>query len=58
MNIIGYHLYVEFKKIQMTLFTKWKETHIHRKQTYGHQRGKVVGGKRRSLGVTLTYYYA
>ena len=35
-----YHLYVESKKmIQMNLFKK--QTHRHRKQTYGYQRGKV-----------------
>ena len=28
------------KKIQMNLFTKQKQTHRHRKQTYGYQRGK------------------
>ena len=28
------------KKIQMNLFMKQKETHRHRKQTYGYQRGK------------------
>ena len=44
-NIIRYHLYVESKKkmIQMNLFTKQKQTHIHGKQTYGYQRGK--GGR-------------
>ena len=26
------------KKIQMNLFTKEKQTHRHRKQTYGYQR--------------------
>ena len=26
--------------MQMTLFTKQKQTHGHRKQTYGYQRGK------------------
>ena len=32
-----YHLYVESKKvIQMNLFTKQKETHRHRKQTYAY----------------------
>ena len=42
-NII-YHSYVESKKvIQMNLFIKQKQTHRHRKQTYGYQRGK--GGK-------------
>ena len=29
--------------IQMNLFTKQKETHRHRKQTYGYQRGKGAG---------------
>ena len=44
-NIIRYHLYVESKKmIQMNLFTKQKETHKHRKQTYGYQREKAGGG--------------
>ena len=34
------------KMIQMNktlLFTKQKQTHRHRKQTYGYQRGKVAG---------------
>ena len=31
------------KMIQMNLFTKQKQTHGHRKQTYGYQRGKVEG---------------
>ena len=35
---------------QMNLFTKQKQTHRHRKQTYGYQRGKVGGG-RDKLGV-------
>ena len=44
-NIICYHLYVESKKmIQVNLFTKQKQTHGHRKQTYGYQRGKGGGG--------------
>ena len=29
--------------IQMNLFTKQKQTHRHRKYTYGYQRGKGVG---------------
>ena len=35
------------KKIQMNLYTKQKETHRHRNQTYGYQMGKAwgVGGK-------------
>ena len=32
----------------MDLFTKQKQTHSHRKQTYGYQRGK---GVRNKLGV-------
>ena len=34
----------------MNLFTKQKETHRHRKQTYGYQRGRG-GGQRDKLGV-------
>ena len=33
----------------MNLFTKQKQTHRHRKQTYGYQRGKEGG--RDKLGV-------
>ena len=35
--------YVESKKmiIQMSLFTKQKQTHRYQKQTYGNQKGKV-----------------
>ena len=33
----------------MNLFTKQKQTHRHRKQMYGYQRGKV--GERNKLGV-------
>ena len=29
----------------MNLFTKQKETHRHRKQIYGYQRGKAGGDK-------------
>ena len=29
--------------IQKNLFTKQKQTHRHRKQTYGYQRGKEQG---------------
>ena len=35
--------------IRVNLFTKQKETHRLRKQTYGYQRGKV--GLRDELGV-------
>ena len=37
------------KMIQMNLFTKQKQTHRHRKQTCGYQRGKVGGRDR--LGI-------
>ena len=38
-------LYAESKKkVQVKLFPKQKETHRHRKQTYGYHRGKEVGG--------------
>ena len=43
----------------MNLFTKQKQTHTHRKQSYGYQRGE--GGKEgqiRSLGLTDTHYYS
>ena len=44
---IWYHLYVESKKIiQMNLFTKQKQTHRQRKQTYGYQRGKEESHKK------------
>ena len=33
------------EKIQRNLFTTQKETHRHRKQTYGYQRGKVREGE-------------
>ena len=35
--------------IQMNLFTNQKQTHRHRKQTYGYQR--VRGGERDKWGV-------
>ena len=42
----------------MNLFTKKKQTHRLRKQTYGYQRGKVGGeGKIGSLGLTHIHYY-
>ena len=31
------------KKIQMTLFTKQRQTHSFRKQSYGYQRGNMEG---------------
>ena len=38
-----------FKMIQRNVFTEQKQTHRHRKETYGYQRGKVVG--RDKLGI-------
>ena len=44
----------ESKKVmQLNLFIKLKQTHSHRKQTYGYQRGMV--GERDSLGLTYTH---
>ena len=40
--IILYCLQVEGKK-KIQTFPKQKETHIHRKQTYGYRRGRAVG---------------
>ena len=49
-HMIFVHLYVESKKmIQTNSFTKQKQTHKLRKQTYSYQRGKVV--RRDKLGV-------
>ena len=51
-NIIWYHLYAESKKmIQMNLFTKQKQTHRLRRQTYGYQRGKVAWGINWEFGI-------
>ena len=36
----------------MNLFTKEKQTHRNRKQTYGYQKGNVVGKDK--LGVWIT----
>ena len=41
-SIISYCLYVESK---MNLFTQQKETHRHRKQTYGDHRGRQGRGR-------------
>ena len=40
----------------MNLFTKQKQTHGHRKQTYGYQRGKlgVWGGIDQEFGIDET----
>ena len=41
------------KRIQMNLFTKQKQTHRLRKQTYGYQRGKVGGGINWEVGINI-----
>ena len=41
-NIICCHMW-NLKYIQMSSFTKQKQTHRHIKQTYGYQRGKGGG---------------
>ena len=38
------------KRIQMNFFTKQKQTHRHKKQTYGYQRGRGEE-ERHKLGV-------
>ena len=39
--------------IQMNLFIKQKQTHKHRKQTYGYQRGKVGRGINWEAGISI-----
>ena len=42
----------------MNLFTKQKQTHRFRKQTYSYQRGKVGGGINYEVGInTYTLLY-
>ena len=36
----------------MNVFIKQKQTHRHKKQTYGYQKGKGEAGQTRYLGVT------
>ena len=46
------------KRIQMNLYTKWKQTHRLREQAYGYQRGKGAGRGSWEYGVnsyTLLY---
>ena len=39
--------------IQMHLFTKKKQIHRLRKQTYGYQRGRVVEGVNLEFGINI-----
>ena len=41
------------KMIQMNLFTKYKQTHRLRKQSYGYQRGKEGGGINWEFGINI-----
>ena len=45
------------KIIQMILYTKQKQTHRSRKQTYDYQREKGGGQQIRGMGLTDTNYY-
>ena len=53
---ITYMWNLKKKKIQMNLFTKQKQNHKLREQTYGYQRGEGEGYLG-SLGFTCTHYY-
>ena len=41
----------------MNLYTKQKQTHRYRKQTYSYERGREGEGKIRHLGLADTNYY-
>ena len=43
---IAYMWNLKEKKTRMDLFPKQKETHKHRKQTYGYQKGKWSGRRK------------
>ena len=52
------HLYVESKKmIQTNLFLGQKQTHRHRKQTYGYQREKGGGEIYSGFVLKRAHYY-
>ena len=53
---IAYMWNLNLKKIQMYFFPKQKETHRHRKQTYGYQKGREEGSKERRKRSELTKY--
>ena len=42
----------------MNAFTKQKQTHRHRKQTCGYQRGEGKGRQIRNMGLTDTNHCA
>ena len=46
------------KMVKMNLFTKKKQSHTCRKQTYGYQREQVGGGQTRGLGVACTHNHS
>ena len=43
--------------MQMNVYTKQKQTHRHRKQTSGYQRGKGEAGQIKSMGLRDTNHY-
>ena len=45
------------KIIQMNLFTKQKQTHRHRKQSYSYRKGWRRGGVNKKVGITDTHSY-
>ena len=55
--IIWHRLYVKFKKmVQMNLFTKEKQSHRCRKQTYGYQ-WEIRGGINWEIGIDMYTLY-
>ena len=56
--IIWHHLYVKLKKkmVQMNLFTKEKQSHRWRKQTYGYQ-WEIRGGINWEIGIDMYTLY-
>ena len=51
-NTIWYHLYVECKKINEIIY-KTEQTHRHRMQTYGYQRGKRREEVNEDFGINI-----
>ena len=50
--IIAYMWNLE-KIVQMNLFTKQKQSHRHREQTYGYQGEKELGGMSQEIGTDI-----
>ena len=45
------------KKIHMNFYTKQKQTHRHRKQTYGYLKGRGSRGMNQEFGMNICIYY-